>query len=393
MFISSCFEGENLRAAALAMLLAMTPSACSLPKEEVPREHADFDALSLNEVQYVGTHNSYKLHPDALMMQALVDADQAQAKPRADEPTRAHALSYGHLPLETQLELGMRLFELDLQLAGSGPSIDLQEHYTKQYGAKEPLDGGVLPARFEPDEVLVYHGLDDFRSSCYKLTECLLVFRNWSRANPQHLPVVIYLEAKYQTHCLGSEGKECPDAQRMAQPFDRQAWERIERHVRSMIGEQKIVRPGDLLLPDNNLRQSIMAKGWPKIGELRGKFLFVIAAADDRAKDTYSEIDDPLLFTFRPADHPDASFVIEFDPFSPKIEEIIEAGLIASTYADYRLEEARNDDTKKRDRLFSAGAQMISTDFPIRDPRFSNYRVVFNGAEYVRQAPRIDPDQ
>lgn len=356
-------------------------------------EHADFDTLRLNEVQYVGTHNSYKLHPDALMVQALVAADQAQAKPSAGEPTRAHALSYGHLPLETQLELGMRLFELDLQLSGSGPPLNLQEHYAEQYGAKEPPDGGVLPSRFERDEVLVYHTSDDFRSSCYRFADCLLVFRNWSRANPQHLPVVIYLEAKYETQCRSFQAGKCLNGQQLEQPFDRQAWDRIERHVRSMIGEERVLRPGELLLPGMNLRQAITAQGWPKISALRGKFLFVIAAADDRAKDTYREIENPLFFTFRPADHPDAGFVIEFDPFSPKIEEIIEAGFIASTYADYRLKEARDNDTRKRNRLFSVGAQMISTDFPIRDPRFSDYRVVFNNAKYVRQAPRIDPDQ
>ncbi len=359
----------------------------------MPKEHPDLDTLRLNEIQYVGTHNSYKLHPDARMMRALAAADQSRPTERTDKPSRAHALSYGHLPLETQLDLGMRLFELDLQLSGSGPPLDLQEHYAKQYGAKEPLDGGVLPRRFERDEVLVYHNLDDFRSSCYRLTDCLLAFRNWSRANPQHLPVVIYLEAKYEPQCDSSQGGKCLNVQGTDQPFDRQAWERVERHVRSLIGEEIVVRPGELLLADKDLRQSIKEQGWPKISALRGKFLFVIAAADDRAKDTYSEIENPLFFTFRPADHPDASFVIEFDPFSSKVEEIIAAGFIASTYADYRLEEARRNDTRKRNRLFSAGAQMISTDFPIRDPRFSDYRVVFNGSEYVQPAPRINPAQ
>lgn len=377
----------------MALLLAMTQSACSLPEGEVPHEHADVDALRLNEVQYIGTHNSYKLHPDALMMQALAAADQVQARPSTGEPMRAHALAYGHLPLETQLELGMRLFELDLQLSGSGPPHDLQQIYAEQYGAKESPDGGVLPSRFERDEVLVYHTSDDFRSSCYRFADCLLVFRNWSRANPQHLPVVIYLEAKYETQCRSAQAGKCLNGQQLEQPFDRQAWDRIERHVRSMIGEERVLRPGDLLVPDMNLRQSITAQGWPKIKALRGKFIFVIAAADYRAKDTYREIENPLFFTFRPADHPDAGFVIEFDAFSPKIEEIIEAGFIASTYADYRLKEARQNDTRKRNRLFSVGAQMISTDFPIRDPRFSDYRVVFNGVEYVREAPRIDPDQ
>lgn len=393
MFISSCFQAWKLRAGLVALLVAIALPACSLSKETMDREHANLDNLRLHEVQYVGTHNSYKLHPDSIMMQALVLADRAQSTPSVGEPSRAHSLAYGHLPLEIQLELGMRLFELDLRLSGAAPPINLQEHYAERYGIDVPPDGGALPDRFARNEIQVFHTEDDFRSSCYTLSDCLIAFRNWSRANPQHLPVVIYLEAKYETQCLSAAAVACVDEQKVEQPFDRLAWERIERNVRSMIGEQKVVRPADIRQPGKSLRQSIAFHGWPLISDLRGKFLFVVAAADDRAKEAYAEIKDPLFFTFRALDHPDASFVIEFDPFSPEVEKIIESGFIASTYADFRLKEARDNDPRKMVRLFEVGSQMISTDFPIRDPRFSDYRVIFKDGEYVRRSERMATDQ
>ena len=61
--------------------------------------------LALNEIQLIGTHNSYHIAPHSSVMQLI----------RKVMPSQADAIKYSHRPLTEQLELiGMRKFELDI---------------------------------------------------------------------------------------------------------------------------------------------------------------------------------------------------------------------------------------------------------------------------------------
>uniref|UniRef100_UPI003B3A369A Ca2+-dependent phosphoinositide-specific phospholipase C n=1 Tax=Sphingomonas sp. TaxID=28214 RepID=UPI003B3A369A len=60
--------------------------------------------LAMNDIQVVGSHNSYKAQiPPAVM-----------AKIRAAEPKLADGLDYYHLPLARQLDAGVRQLEIDI---------------------------------------------------------------------------------------------------------------------------------------------------------------------------------------------------------------------------------------------------------------------------------------
>ena len=65
---------------------------------------ADSAPLKINQIQFVGSHNSYKQAMSPLIFKALhlLDAKTAES------------LEYWHVPLAQQLDLGLRKLEIDL---------------------------------------------------------------------------------------------------------------------------------------------------------------------------------------------------------------------------------------------------------------------------------------
>ena len=82
--------------------------------------------------------------------------------------------------------------------------------------------------------------------------------------------------------------------------------------------------------------------------------------------------------------HPAAAFTVINDPFDERISKRLAEGYLVRTRADAGTIEARQNDYRRRDRAFASGAQFISTDYPVADRRFSDYRVIFTGGQYVR---------
>ena len=69
--------------------------------------------LRLNQLQYIGTHNSFHIEPEQavslLLRRKNVSAEQVQKMQSV-----LNSIRYTHLPLPTQLSLGIRKFELDI---------------------------------------------------------------------------------------------------------------------------------------------------------------------------------------------------------------------------------------------------------------------------------------
>src|SRR5687767_7831321 len=58
----------------------------------------------INQIQVLGSHNSYKLAIDPSLLQIL----------RESEGNRMQSLEYSHRPMEDQLDLGLRSLEIDV---------------------------------------------------------------------------------------------------------------------------------------------------------------------------------------------------------------------------------------------------------------------------------------
>ena len=135
--------------------------------------------LRTNQVQVLATHNSYHIQQDA---------------PIQSSPTT----QYTHAPLDQQLDLGVRGFEIDVVNA----------------------PGGSFPVLHTP--------VVDATSNCTPLAQCLQVIRTWSEAHPGHVPIFVLIEPKNDDVDFVID----PTLRR----FDAAGLDQLDKTVRSSLG-------------------------------------------------------------------------------------------------------------------------------------------------------------
>ena len=72
-----------------------------------------------------------------------------------------------------------------------------------------------------------------------------------------------------------------------------------------------------------------------------------------------------------------------------RIQKMVRAGFLVRTRADEPTGQARNNDTRMRDKALASGAQYVSTDYPEPDANLSPYCVQFEGRRSVRSNPLV----
>lgn len=325
----------------------------------------------LTDLTYIGSHNSYKqaLHPKLMGWLARIDAKTA------------NALDYSHPPLTTQLNLGLRLFELDVFYDPEGnlyqnPLGDAwlfrDESFSAQHARALQMPG-----------FKVLHAQDvDFRSHCITLAECLSEMVRFSDDNPSHVPIVI-------TFNLKSQAIELPGFT-VPLPFSQTALKALQRTIIDHLGLARIFRPTALQGQWPSLAAAVENNGWPLIETLRGKFLLVLDESEETLSPYSALLATPgpnIFFKTPPMGHPDAAILILNDPIQQlaEIQQAVSKGYLVRTRADADTLEARLNDSTRRDKAFASGAQLISTDYYQADPRFEGlYEVRFENGGYVR---------
>jgi hypothetical protein len=183
-------------------------------KESLPYVYPFDDQLRLHHVQVKGTHNSYHLEPEA----PVHDSHR-----------------YSHLPLEEQLESqGVRTFELDL-------------HYSS---SDSPL-------------VVLHLGLVDEQTTCATFVECLTAIKGWSEGNPQHLPIMIWIEMKSGSRDAKTE-----------------ALSLVETRISSVFSNDQVLTPDLVKGSYASVREALATEGWPMLGQIRGKVTFILLTSD-----------------------------------------------------------------------------------------------------------------
>lgn len=142
----------------------------------------------MNEIQVLGSHNSYKAAMDTALMRML----------ERENPEQAQALDYAHPPLTQQLKAGLRSLELDVYYDPKGG------RYAAPHGIDLMAQQEAAPDRpVDPEGVMGAPGFKvlpvqdiDFRSNCLTLQRCLQAVRQWSAAHPHHVPIIITINAK-----------------------------------------------------------------------------------------------------------------------------------------------------------------------------------------------------
>jgi hypothetical protein len=339
--------------------------------------------VRVDELQAIGTHNSYHVHAGPSLFALLTQFD----------PTLASTLDYGQAPLPEQLErLGMRQIELDVfaDTAGGRYADPAGPRIVSLFGLPpDPVDPGrdvLTDAGFK-----VLHVQDiDFRSTCLTFVACLTQLRDWSDANPAHVPVLVLVEAKDDPIPDPGFGFVVPETIGAAQ------LDALDAEIRSVFGDDQLITPDDVRGRAPTLEAAILDHGWPTLAEARGRFIFALDN-ENRIRDAYvaghPSLRGRVLFTSSPPGTPEAAFVKLNDPVADgaRIRDLVTKGYVVRTRADADTVQARTGDTAQRDAALASGAQYISTDYPEPDARFTEYHVVLPGGTVARCNPVSAP--
>ncbi|GGD92854.1 hypothetical protein GCM10011412_33520 [Maribacter cobaltidurans] len=327
--------------------------------------------LRLNEIQVIGSHNSYKIAIEKPLWNYLFQQDYMMAR----------SLQYEHLTLTEQLELGLRNLELDVfhDPKGGYYKYPAGLEIVKASG-KKPLPFDVANKLDEPG-LKVFHVQDiDFRSHQLLFKDALKELLVWSGEHPEHIPIIITLNTK--------DGK----ISRLRDPltFDADALIQLDLEIRDVLSEEKLITPDLVRGNSTSLEKAILGRGWPRLEKVRGRFLFVLDEGDEKGNlylQKFPELKNAVLFLNKQEGSPEAAFRIINDPVAnfEKIRALVEKGNLVRTRADAGTFEARENDYSRFEKAKSSGAQIITTDYYMPSTLFeSNFKVDFGEGVYER---------
>ncbi len=294
------------RAAGVALVLAVL-AACGRDgaREQAAPTYRLDGTLRLNQIQVLGTHNSYHVAPPA-------------------GPTLTPERDISQSPLTVQLERqSVRQIELDVHAP----------------------PGGALA---------VFHLRGDEGTTCPTLVQCLREVRDWSDRHRGHLPLFVLLEPKHELGAL----------------VDGLA---IDAEIRSVFKPEQLLTPDDVQGNWPTLRQAVQEGGWPLLGSTRNKVVFVLND-EVLTRTSYTSGETSLrgraMFVYADRTSPLAAFASVSDARvgGLLITELVRAGYIVRTRADEGGVEARANDSSRALAALDSGAQLVSTDYPVRAP-------------------------
>ncbi len=375
----------RLAAGALAALVATGAAACATPPpnsgggglgngDGEPAVPSGDDQVRLNELQFIGSHNSYKGQTDTAIMNWLQVGAAAvpQIAQALGDPAQ---LSYAHAPLPTQLDRGVRSFELDIFADPVGGTFS------------RPLFNRVLnlglprPTGVDAPGMKVLHIQDiDYRSTCPTLIGCLEQLRSWSDATPGHLPVIINIELK-------DDPLPAPFDETHLTPFDATQLDAVDAEIRSVLGD-RLITPDDVRGSATDLHTAITTDGWPTVAASRGRFLFFMDNADTRDLylDGHPTLTGRVMFTSSGEGQPDGAVVKLNEPGDgSRLRALVEDGYLVRTRADA---DVVSPSAAERDIALASGAQIVHTDFPPGESKVGDGYVVSFG---TRVSARCNP--
>ena len=332
------------------------------------------EAVRMNQIQVVGTHNSYHAGLTPGVAKLL-----QQKNPKAFA-----ALDYTHPSLTAQLDSGVRQLEIDVFADAHGGL------YAHPYMEKMVAAAG-LPADPDPDPngvmdkpgFKVMHVQDvDQRSVCEPFVACLEEVRTWSKAHPGHLPIFLLIETKQ-----GKLKVDFPAV--MPEPFTPAVFDALDREIRSVFAADDLVTPDSVRGSYPTLNAAIRAGQWPTLQAARGKVVFLM---DQRSMEPvytqgHPSLEGRVLFTNAAPGQPDAAFTEENNGTPEEIDGLVREGYLVRTRTDADTVQARTNDTRRRDAVLASGAQILSTDYPRGAPAPSGFVVGFPGGALARCNP------
>jgi hypothetical protein len=343
------------------------------------------DYLKINQLQVIGSHNSYRLktyEPMYNFVQNISGLLPAEYDP--------NGWDYTHLPLGEQFsDYGIRSVELDIY---NDPNGGLFATRRANGLVNQPLATGI--AELQAPGMKMLHVPDfDYMTNYYTFVSALTAIKNWSDAHPRHIPIIIHIETK-------TDGVSLPGfTLTVPLEYDAAAADAIDTEIKSVFGEDldNVITPDKFRGTYSTLSEAAENNAWPMLGDARGRVIFVMQG---QAVDPYLAghpiLENRAVFIYADAGNPETAFVILNDAVDDEaeIQQTVAAGYMVRTRSDANTDEARTGDYSGMNAAFTSGAHIISTDYYKPDPRgvagdsgWTDFQVRFPNNELARINP------
>ncbi len=298
--------------------------------------------IKFNELRYMATHNSYQTESvDELktiyrnlsdLTFGLVAGDKAEFK----SPT-----------LTEQLNSGIYSLELDVEVLDENGDVSF---------------------------VCMHAPRIQMTTSCYNMALTLKEIAMWSDNNPNHLPVTVIIEPK-----------EAFLPMKNMKEFNIGYADEFDALLRESLGD-KLFTPADMLRDYESFSEMRNADDWCEAKDMLGKVL--VLPHDCKTTNKYIKTDESMksqamfpMLDAKDADKEYASFLIINEPEKcDKAFYIEEKNFLVRTRAD-KFTDVTDE---QRENAFACGAQIISTDYPVKEGMtaddyvvsFENYKTI-----------------
>lgn len=309
--------------------------------------------LRMNDIQVVGSHNSFKARiPESIL-----------AELRRRDPKTAEALDYYHLPLSGQLDAGVRQLEIDIFADPKGGRFAhpkgeaLLSEAERVPGRRDGFDQAAM---MKPGFKVLHVPDIDYHVVCATLVACLGEVDAWSRAHPGHLPIMITLNAA-----------DTPNTHGMTQPLpldDAALLDALDAEIRTALPGKRLITPDDVRGKSAALSQAVKTTGWPTLKAARGRIYILFdvrRAVSDAYRAGHPSLRGRAMFGWYPDGQAESAIQIVQDPLvdGAKIKAWVKSGVIVRTRTDANTVEARAHDFAKMRAAEESGAQAVSTDY------------------------------
>jgi hypothetical protein len=336
---------------------------------------AQDETLHLNQIQVIGTHNSYNM--------GFAPSEGKYFEQHY--PKAYHGVEYHHQTLTRQLNAGVRQLELDIVQDPKGGRFAHPKivELTKEAGLPADPDFDPTHEWEKPGFKTLHLGDLNQRSSCVLFTSCLKEIRAWSKAHKGHVPVFLLIEDK--------QGRlsQMPGAV-TAEPWTATTWDAMDAEIRSVFKENEIITPDKVRGGAATLEEAVLAGKWPTLREARGKVVFLLynRSSAPAYLAGHAMMKGRVLFVNGRPGEPEAGFVEQDKGTADEIAALVKKGYLVRTRADFNTDQGRTNDTTRKDETLKSGAQMVSTDFPVSEPApWTGYTVGLPGGVAARCNP------
>lgn len=297
-------------------------------------------ALRLNDIQVVGTQDSYHVAPDKELLKHLTV-----------EAEKVAELDFTHESLWHQLDVqSARLLTFDVFADPQGGLFAYRAGLNLIRVEPRAPD----PAMYEPGFKVLRIPHIDFETRCSTLVQGLSVLAEWSAANPRHVPILVVLAVRgpLEDAPVNVPGQpvECGPDELLA----------LEQEIQSVFSREHVLIPDDIRGQEPALRDALLRRGWPELERVRGCILFGLtgtAAVVERYCSLSESLAQRICFPNSPPDQPTAGWLQLPAGDGRTIAHLVEQGFLVQTEAAPGQVEA----------ALNTGAQYVGIKDPSQD--------------------------